>query len=278
MTQEIKSSFRPAVFPADIMYDENLTSSQRLILIVLFTYTNAHTNTAFPSYQTIAERSGFERRTCIKLVDELITKGYIEKQENYIKTKGGKPNQTSNLYTLHFKERQAGSDLKSLGGSAFKSLGVVHLNHQGSDLKSPKLSIGTIQCELNNNNETKIENLDQDDDPTKAIKLWEQTTANPVNGKEADVIKSWLEDRKMPFELFQEAVDRMLYHGIRKRPISYIDEIFRRWDRANIRTLQAAKEEELDIAEGKLKRGQGDKLPKQGQTKPKNSKYDNFYL
>jgi len=274
---DVTSTFRPAVFPADIMYDENLTSSQRLILIVLFTYTNAHTNTAFPSYQTIAERSGFERRTCIKLVDELITKGYIEKQENYTKTKGGKPNQTSNLYTLHFKERQVGSDFKSLGGSDLKSLGVVNDDHRGSDLKSPKLSIGTIHCDLNNNDEEKIEN----EDFKKSVHLWENIMGNAISGVENDYIDEWISQFNMPFEMVKEAVDRMIALNIRPRNIRYVDSITRGWHKSGIKTLQAAKEEVLDREASKLKKRQGNKPLKQGEQKPvepSSSKYDKFYL
>lgn len=128
----LNSKFAPAVFPADIMYDENLDSTERWILTILFTYTNAHTNTAFPSYQTIADRSGFSRRACINTVKRLIDKGYIVKKEVYQKSKDGNINQTSNLYSLYFKTR--GSEPSSLGG-------VVNLVHWGSEPSSPELSI-----------------------------------------------------------------------------------------------------------------------------------------
>lgn len=128
----INSKFAPAVFPADIMYDENLDSTERWILTILFTYTNAHSNTVFPSYQTISDRSGFSRRACINSVKRLIDKGYIVKKEVYQKSKDGNINQTSNLYSLYFKTR--GSEPSSLGG-------VVNLVHWGSEPSSPKLSI-----------------------------------------------------------------------------------------------------------------------------------------
>jgi hypothetical protein len=123
----LNSKFAPAVFPADIMYDENLDSTERWILAILFTYTNAHTNTAFPSYQTIADRSGFSRRTCITTAKRLIEKRYIVKKEVYQKSKDGNINQTSNEYTLYFKSR--GSESPSLGGSESPSLGVVTQLH-----------------------------------------------------------------------------------------------------------------------------------------------------
>ena len=109
------------------MYDENLDSTERWILTILFTYTNAHTNTAFPSYQTIADRSGFSRRTCITTAKRLIEKGYIVKKEVFHKTKDGNINQTSNEYTLYFKNR--GSESPSLVGSEGDSLGVVTQLH-----------------------------------------------------------------------------------------------------------------------------------------------------
>jgi hypothetical protein len=152
MADELKSNnFAPAVFPADIMYDPNLDMSERMVLIVLYTYTNAHTNTVFPSYQTIAERAAITRRSVIRIVERLIEKGYIIKQKNFreAKTKG-KIEQTSNLFTLSFRPRQRdsdGSDTESLGvvtqshqGSDTESLGVVTQSHQGSDTESPELS------------------------------------------------------------------------------------------------------------------------------------------
>lgn len=123
LDSELNSNFAPALFPADIMYDKGLDSTERWILTILFTYTNAHTNTVFPSYKTIADRSGFSRRTCIRTVEGLIDKNYISKKEAYQKSKDGKINQTSNKYSLYFKTR--GSDTVSLGGS---------------DTVSPKLS------------------------------------------------------------------------------------------------------------------------------------------
>ena len=131
---ELNSNFAPAVFPADIMYDKGLDSTERWILTILFTYTNAHTNTVFPSYKTIADRSGFSRRTCIRTVEGLIDKNYISKKEAYQKSKDGKINQTSNKYSLYFKTR--GSDTVSLGGS--RGSDTVSLG--GSDTVSPKLS------------------------------------------------------------------------------------------------------------------------------------------
>ena len=149
------SKFAPAVFPADIMYDENLDSTERWILTILFTYTNAHSNTAFPSYQTIADRSSFSRRTCIRTVDRLIEKGYIVKKEAYQRSQDGKISQTSNVYTLYFKERDGDKnsfirDSSNVIQKVYSevvteshppSAEVVTESHPPSDTASPKLSI-----------------------------------------------------------------------------------------------------------------------------------------
>src|SRR5665648_316747 len=102
----LNSKFAPAVFPADILYDENLDSMERFVLLILFTYTNAHGNTAFPSYKTISERASISRNAAINIVKRLILKGYIIKQKNFRESKvAGKIEQTSNLYTLYFQTR-----------------------------------------------------------------------------------------------------------------------------------------------------------------------------
>jgi hypothetical protein len=153
MREEMKTNdFAPAVFPADILYDSNLDSTERLVLLILFTYTNAHTNTAWPSYQTIADRAGLKKRGTIYIVERLIKKGYIQKKEQYQKpVKGGKIEQTSNLYTLFLKprplENRGGSASNALGGSASNALGVVHQMHPPGASDAPELSIGTIHIE-----------------------------------------------------------------------------------------------------------------------------------
>ena len=102
----LSSKFAPAVFPADILYDEMLDSMERFVLLILFTYTNAHGNTAFPSYKTISERASISRNAAITIVKRLILKGYILKQKNFRESKtAGKIEQTSNLYTLYFQTR-----------------------------------------------------------------------------------------------------------------------------------------------------------------------------
>jgi len=134
----LNSKFAPAVFPADILYDENLDSMERFVLLILFTYTNAHGNTAFPSYKTISERASISRNAAINIVKRLILKGYIIKQKNFRESKvAGKIEQTSNLYTLYFQTRP---EVKKEGSDP-RLPGVVILDDQGSNPRLPGVVI-----------------------------------------------------------------------------------------------------------------------------------------
>jgi len=136
--KELNSKFAPAIFPADILYDENLGSSERFILLILFTYTNAHGNTAFPSYKTISERASISRNAAITIVKRLILKGYIVKQKNFRESKtAGKIEQTSNLYTLYFQTRP---ETKTEGSNP-RLPGVVIDDDQGSNPRLPGVVI-----------------------------------------------------------------------------------------------------------------------------------------
>ena len=148
MNEMNSNEFRPAVFPADIMWDENLDKTERWVLVVLFTYTNAHTNTVFPAYQTIADRAAITRRAAINVVERLIKKGYITKEERYKRDSSGKILQTSNTYIIHFKPKTP--DDRELNspplvnvvhpGSEPRSLPPVNVVHPGSEPRSPELS------------------------------------------------------------------------------------------------------------------------------------------
>ena len=159
----LNSKFAPAVFPADILYDEKLDSMERFVLLILFTYTNAHGNTAFPSYKTISERASISRNAAITIVKRLIIKGYILKQKNFRESKtAGKIEQTSNLYTLYFQTRP---EIKQ-DGSNPRLPGVVILDDQGSN---PRLPGVVILDDPNYPTELSIEEEEEEEEQTKNI-------------------------------------------------------------------------------------------------------------
>jgi len=156
----LNSKFAPAVFPADILYDENLDSMERFVLLILFTYTNAHGNTAFPSYKTISERASISRNAAINIVKRLILKGYIIKQKNFRESKAaGKIEQTSNLYTLYFQIRP---EVKKEGSNP-RLPGVVILDDQGSNPRLPGVVI------LNDPNYPTELSIEEEEEETKDI-------------------------------------------------------------------------------------------------------------
>lgn len=188
---ELKSSkFRPGVFPADIMDDENLDANERWVLVVLFTYTNAHSNTAFPSYSTLAKKTGFTRRGVMKIIERLTQKEYIVKEERYVK-KGEHILQTTNEFQLNYKEKEKANGPKGVvnhvhRGSEPRSLGVVNHVHWGSEPRSPELSI-----ELSSKNYKEDNDLDNDLDIDsysfpKRLKNWLKEQAKK-NGLREDI-------------------------------------------------------------------------------------------
>jgi DnaD/phage-associated family protein len=228
-----KSFSHPGVFPADIMYDEDLDSLQRWILTVLFTYTNTHTNSVFPSYETIAKRTGYSRRTVIRVVAQLVDKGYIisKKKRFDFDEKTGKHNRTSNLYSLMFKDmdRDAGrlekeddletGDSQSLhdqekGGD---SQTLVTHSHLGSDSQSPKLS-----TELSNISTT---TTTTDPDLEEVIHVFEKEFARPLNHRECEFIEKMLSERSK--ELILHAIPIAVVNRVCK--VNFVDGIIKNW-------------------------------------------------
>ena len=253
----LNSKFAPAVYPADIMYDENLDSTERWILTILYTYTNAHSNTAFPSYQTIADRSGFSRRTCIRTVDSLIEKGYIVKKDTYQRSQDGKISQTSNVYTLYFKERDddKNSFIRNSSNviqkvysevvteSHYPIVEVVTESHPPSDRESPKLS-----------NELSIEEEEEQTEkfPKQYTKLALKVGASKSDLATALKKMDCVPDIKNPIAWLQAALENeVMNRELASRPKT------KREPKSSVKSHST---------------------PPAKQTKTDPSKYDNFYL
>ncbi len=82
----------------DIVYDEKLTAYEKLLYVILKTYTNKNTNTAFPSHKKLSENMNVSIFTVKKAIEGLIEKGYLKKKSGKKGIKGTKD--TSNTYTL----------------------------------------------------------------------------------------------------------------------------------------------------------------------------------
>lgn len=82
----------------DIIYDKKLTAYEKLLYVILKTYTNKNTNTIFPSHKLLAENMNVSIFTVKKAIEGLIEKGYLKKKSGKNGIKGTKD--TSNTYIL----------------------------------------------------------------------------------------------------------------------------------------------------------------------------------
>ncbi len=82
----------------DIIYDKKLTAYEKLLYVILKTYTNKNTNTIFPSHKLLAENMNVSIFTVKKAIEGLIEKGYLKKKSGKNGIKGIKD--TSNTYIL----------------------------------------------------------------------------------------------------------------------------------------------------------------------------------
>lgn len=91
---------RVFIVPVDILDVPDLTSSEKLVYIVLRSYVNPTDPTAFPAYKTIAAKASLSRRRVIDIIKSLEEKGLIRKAARFTVTKERKIRDTSNTYTL----------------------------------------------------------------------------------------------------------------------------------------------------------------------------------
>lgn len=88
------------VMDASIFEVEGLTIYEQMAFMVIRSFMNRKTGSAFPSYTTIAKYSRMSRRKVIDVVKSLVEKGLIEKEIRPIETVNDKQRHTSNLYII----------------------------------------------------------------------------------------------------------------------------------------------------------------------------------
>lgn len=121
---------RVFIVPVDILDEPDLSSSEKLVYIVLRSYVNPTDPSAFPSYETIAKKASLSRRRVIDIVKSLEEKQLIKKEIRMTVTKDRKIKNTSNLYTLVTPKRR-------VAASETISPPPVKPFHQGSEIISP---------------------------------------------------------------------------------------------------------------------------------------------
>lgn len=135
---------RVFIVPVDILDVPDLSSSEKLVYIVLRSYVNPTDPTAFPSYETIAKKASLSRRRVIDIVKSLEEKGLIKKEIRLAVTKDRKIKNTSNLYTLVTPKKKTASEIISLGGVKSFHRGSEMISPEHNHLKEPLLNM--IDC------------------------------------------------------------------------------------------------------------------------------------
>ncbi len=80
-----------------------LSSSTKLVLLVIGTYMNQHGDGAFPAYKTIAEDASLNRATVIRHVEIAIAEGWLEKRTRVrMNAASGRAEADSNTYRISF--------------------------------------------------------------------------------------------------------------------------------------------------------------------------------
>lgn len=96
----LTDSLRVFVVPVDIMNVPDLTIYEQMVYMVLRSFANPQSPTAFPSYATIAKLGRMCRRQAISSVAGLLEKGLLKKETRFEVTKDKQIRNTSNLYHI----------------------------------------------------------------------------------------------------------------------------------------------------------------------------------
>jgi len=79
-----------------VLMDESIGQYEKLTYAVLCAFASNKDNTCYPSYQTIAKKTGCSKRKTISNINALVELGLIEKVERITKNREN----TNNLYTI----------------------------------------------------------------------------------------------------------------------------------------------------------------------------------
>ena len=79
-----------------VLMDETIGKYEKLTYVILCAFASNKDNTCYPSYQTIAKKTGCSKRKTISNIAALVEIGLVEKVERV--NKNG--DNTSNLYTI----------------------------------------------------------------------------------------------------------------------------------------------------------------------------------
>lgn len=164
MKETLKDTLRVFVVPTDIFKVEGLSTHDKLVYCIVRSFANSQTDTAFPSYATIADLGSMSRRQAIKCVTKLLEMGLLSKEAQFKVKKDEegkmKVRHTSNKYTIHTPEvvntvhqvEGEGGEYSSLGGER-GALGGEYSspenNYLKESFKKDDEKEKEVQCPLN---------------------------------------------------------------------------------------------------------------------------------
>ena len=96
MTMKIKYDAPFTIIDRAVLMSEDLDVYDKAVYAILCSYASSTDRSCFPSYQTIANKSGCSRRKVISVIANLERLGLVEKQERF----NSVGDNTSNLYIV----------------------------------------------------------------------------------------------------------------------------------------------------------------------------------
>ena len=282
-----------------ITRDREITYPAKAIYAYLASFSGVKME-CFPSVELMQAELGMPEATFYKHLKLLKSKGLVTTER--IRTAGSKFKGT--LYTLIINEREIEelvhtyefvgmdkNDEKShthefhgMETHGVESHGVESRELIVTDLKVTDIKIDTTTTEGQIGKEMEIEIPEEFKpgyiapviDPAlgRFITLFQGEMGRPLSKIECDGSTEIYD--LIGEDLARETLKRAVLAGTRN--IRYMLKIAREWRMKGIKSLIDLEHEDKLFNDGKLKNGQGNKLQRQGSTKPENSKYDKFYL
>ncbi len=192
--EQIRDTLRVFIVPNEILDQADLDIYEKMAYIVLRSYANSQTDTAFPSYKTIAQKGSMSRPKAIQAVAALIEKGLVVKEARYKVKNRTIIENDNNLYTIYRpaevvnKVNHLVNDVNHPGKQDL--LPLVNDVYHPSKQRLPKqknLTKENLTKENNNNNAVENNVVVESDNPILKFCLQKQIQVNQTT------ITKWLE-------------------------------------------------------------------------------------
>ncbi|MFD0717675.1 helix-turn-helix domain-containing protein [Paenibacillus sp. GCM10027626] len=190
MSEQLTDNLRVFVVPLQVMEDESLSSSEKMVYIVLRSFVNPHKAEAFPAVPTIARLASLSERQVQRVMKSLEEKGYIAREAQYKYDPNKRiARQTANLYKLALpkSEENTGATPCHRGGDTMSPGGATPC-HRGGDTMSPDREHNHLNNQIINN----------DDDTRQTIESIYEQYKTEITREQFDQVVKRVSKRKTP--------------------------------------------------------------------------------